>query len=102
MPIAYEPWAIDNDKGEFWGVKIRDGKFIGTIVSINEFKLSDEVSGEASLDFNFIQKPEGMSDEELSSQEFTDVMSEIINDILNRAIENYENERGSINSPESA
>ena len=29
-------------------------------------------------------------------------MSEIINDILNRAIENYENERGSNNSPESA
>jgi len=102
MPIAYEPWAIDNDKGELWGVKIKDGKFNGTIVSINEFKLSDDVTGEASLDFNFIQKPEGVSDEVLSSQEFTDTMSEIINDILNRAIENYENERGSNNSPESA
>lgn len=97
----YEPWAIENDKGSLWGVKIKEGKYNNTIVSINEFKLVDDSSGEATLDFNFIQKPEGVTDSELNSEEFTEIMSQVINDILNRAIENYENEHGSINSPES-
>jgi hypothetical protein len=102
MPIAYEPWAIDNDKVNLWGVKIKEGKFDGAIVSINEFKLADDESGEATLDFNFIQKPENLTTEELDSQDFTNVMSEIINDVIRKAILDYENELGSNNSSESA
>jgi hypothetical protein len=101
MQVAYEPWSVKNEDNDVWGFKILDGRFEGTVISINEFKLADDTTGEAALDFNFIQKPRDATDEELTSQDFNDTIGGIINDILTRAIENYEHETRKDNSTES-
>lgn len=97
----YEPWAVKNEQGELWGVKIKDGKFAETVISINNVKLEDDTAGEATLDFTFINKTEGLTDDDFSSSSFNETISNVINDILNRAIELYENENRKNDSTES-
>jgi len=98
MQVAFEPWVVKNEDNDAWGFKILDGRFAGAVIGVNEFKLADEEKGEAALDFNFIQKPIDATDEELTSQEFNDTISSIINEILTRAIEQYEYETRKDNS----
>ena len=64
-------------------------EYAGTIISINEVGLADETSGEVALDFNFIQKPKDKTEDDLKSENFNKVMADIINDILEKAINEY-------------
>lgn len=91
MQVNYKPWAIENENGGLWGVKLLDGNFAGAVISINSVKMEDDESGECSLDFNFIEKPPGRTEEELTSAEFNNTISYILNDILAKAIDEFEN-----------
>ena len=99
MQVKYEPWVIRNDTGEVWGVKILDGEFAGTALSINELD-EQEDSKELLLDYTVVQPPEGMKVEQVAGNNFDAILNFIISDILQKAVNEYENRKG--NTSESS
>ena len=70
MPVKYEPWAIKNEKDDLWGFKLLEGNYTGTIISINSVEMDDKSDdGTVALDFNFVQRPKGKTEEDLNSSE---------------------------------
>jgi hypothetical protein len=98
MPVKYKPWSfIDAEQNiDMWGVELLEGDFTGAKISINSLKMENDLP-ECALDFTFIRKPEGRTEEQLTSNEFNAIMTEIINDILTKAIDDFENRES--NSP---
>jgi len=99
MQVKYEPWVIRNDAGEVWGVKLLDGEFAGAALSINELDEKDE-SKELILDYTVVQPPEGMTVEQVAGSNFDAMLNFIISDILQKAVNEYENRKG--NTSESS
>lgn len=86
MLVKYSPWHL-SDKA--WGFKIEDGDFAGTTISINDVSLPDDGS-DMVMDFNYVTFPKGKEEKDLNTESFNLVMNFIMNDILTKAIENYE------------
>jgi hypothetical protein len=95
MPVQYEPWGFKDEeqKIDLWGFKLLDGDFAGTTISINNVEMEDN-NQNAKLDFTFIRKPEGKTEEQLTSEEFNNIMAEVVNDILRKTINELENRDG--------
>ena len=102
MPVKYEPWAIKNEKGDLWGFKLLEGNYTGTIISINSVEMDDKSDdGTVALDFNFVQRPKGKTEEELfetkvkyiikAIQIFLKTFKELKKRILNRHYESDSN-----------
>jgi len=89
MQVKYEPWTIKNEKMDEWGFRIDDGEFAGTVISIKNTSITEE--GEMALEFNFIATPPEKTSKELESQEFNQVLEYILNDILTKAVNEFEN-----------
>lgn len=89
MPELYKPWGVKNELGDLWGVEITEGTFNGVVISINDVTMSEE-SNDVVLDYTAIKKPEDMSDDALQTDEFKQVIEQVLNDILKKAIELYE------------
>ncbi len=90
MQVKYEPWVIRKDNGnEAWGVKILEGKFNELTIAINDVKMSDESDGTVSLDYDVVYSL--IPTEELKGEEFDQTISFIIQDILVKAMNEYEN-----------
>jgi len=95
MLVQYEPWVY---KGPFpegqkekdlWGVKILEGTFAGTTLSFNNVDLKDGAS-DLELDYTVVYPPEGKDKEFCQGEEFDTTLQHIIVDILNKAVELYE------------
>jgi len=84
MQVQYKPWS----KGEAWGFEFTNGKFEGTIISINNVELKDD--DYCAMDFNFYEKTYGLTEDSFSSEEFNNSMSDVLNDILKKAVDEYE------------
>lgn len=99
MQVKYEPWVIRKEDGtEAWGVKILEGRFNELTIAINDVKLADESDGTVTLDYDIIYSL--IPTEEIKGDEFDRTMSYIIQDILVKAMNEYENRNR--NSAESS
>jgi len=92
MQVQYEPWHL-NEKA--WGIKFTGGKFKDTIISIDTLDFEPDHEGMMTLDFHFINKTSGLPEREFNSIEFNSLMEKILNDILKRAIDEFDNNRES-------
>jgi len=86
MLVKYSPWAL-SDKA--WGFKIDDGEYAGTTISINDVTLPNDGS-DMVLDFNYVTLPKGKEEKDMQNESFDLVMNFIMNDILTKAIKDYE------------
>jgi len=98
MQVKYEPWVLKTEDNEVWGVKILDGEFAGCAFAINELD-EKEGSKELILDYNVVQPPENKSVEDAGGPNFDAVLNFIIQDILQKAIDEYENRKGNLTKP---
>jgi hypothetical protein len=98
MQVKYEPWVLKTEDNEVWGVKILDGEFAGCAFAINELD-EKEGSKELILDYNVVQPPENKSVEDASGPNFEAALNFIIQDILQKAINAYENREGNPTEP---
>jgi len=98
MQVKYEPWVLKTEDNEVWGVKILDGEFAGCAFAINELDEQDDTK-ELMLDYNVVQPPENKSVEEASGPNFNAVLNFIIQDILQKAINEHENRKGNPAEP---
>ena len=98
MQVKYEPWVLKTEDNEVWGVKILEGEFAGCAFAINEL---DEKPGtsELLLDYNVVSPPDNKSIEEASGPNFDATLNFIIQDILQKAIDVYENREGNPTEP---
>lgn len=90
----YNPWFQKDN----WGVEILEGQFQGVVFKINNIQLLEEHElkpdgGNATLDYDIINKPELLTDEDLKSEEFNYTLEVILIDIITEAIEAYENDQ---------
>lgn len=91
MQVKYSPWAINNDKVNAWGFVIEEGKYNETVIAINEVNLLDNEDG-VNLDYTVYKKPDSLADTNISEEEdFTGILQYIIQDIIKRAMDEYEN-----------
>lgn len=85
----YKPWFVGEDN---WGFEIISGDFLGVVLQIENFDISDK-SNEADVKYHIINKPELLSEEDLKSEMFYQVVTTIINDILSEMIQSYKDEQ---------
>jgi hypothetical protein len=88
MQVKYEPWSVKNDKMDLWGFRITEGEYENTVVSIKSVELTDDG---VALDYNYIATPPDKTEEDMKTEEFNSVMEFIMNDILKKAIDEFEN-----------
>lgn len=82
MLVKYSPWRNGEEQ---WGVKIEEGRFTDTTISINNISLGqDETSLE--VDFNFLTVTAGTDPENTERTEFDQLLQPIIEDIIRTAI----------------
>jgi len=85
----YKPWV----EGESLGVEIIDGEFSEVVIQIKKLDLKEDSSGELSVDYHVIYKPEILEEDLEKSDLFKNTLEIIVNDILKEAIDNYEQTR---------
>lgn len=79
----FKPW-FEDDK---WGVEIIDGFYKDTVVQFQEIEFVESGDGNVSLDYHLIHRPYLVSEDDIKSQEFADLLTLIIEDILKEALE---------------
>lgn len=78
----FRPW-FEKDN---WGVEIIDGFYKDTIVQFKEIEMIESDDGNVSLDYHLIHKPSIVSEEDIKSSEFSNLLTIIIEDILREAL----------------
>ena len=83
----FKPWFKDNDG---WGIEIIEGFYSGLVLQFKEVEFVDDSDGNVSLDYHVIFKPDIVSEDDLKSSEFQNLLSDILEDILKEAIASHE------------
>lgn len=91
---------VDKEGEEFAAIKLKDPKYDGLIYSYGKigFKPEEELDRmKVIFDFQVIENPKNLTDDDLNAQDFIDLLGDIIIDILSSSItENKEILRGNI------
>jgi hypothetical protein len=90
MPVKYKPWSIENEKTDLWGFELLEGEFAGTTIAITSLSMENNDDGTIALDFTVFKQPE---DKEIDTQSdsFNETLNGVVNDILTKAINEFEN-----------
>ena len=90
MPVKYKPWSIENEKTDVWGFELLEGEFAGTTIAITSLSMENSDDGAIALDFTVFKQPE---DKEIDTQSdnFNETLSGVVNDILKKAMNEFEN-----------
>lgn len=86
MLVKYSPWRHGD---QTWGVKIEEGQFMETVISINNIDMPD-AGNEIAVDFNFVNFTPGTDPENKDKQSFDAVLAPIIEDIIQQAVKHYQ------------
>lgn len=76
--IPFKPWAVDED----WGFEFQGGTFAGVTVQIKKLELVKDSNGNCELEFHIINKPEGFDTEKFKTQEFSESMQAVVQEII--------------------
>ena len=90
MPVKYKPWSVQNEKADLWGVELLEGEYAGAVIAITSLAMEDDSDGTMALDFNMVKIPEG-KEIDIKSDSFNETLSGVVNDILTKAINEFEN-----------
>jgi hypothetical protein len=81
--IPFRPWAVDED----WGFEIKGGTFENVVVQIKKLELVENSDGNCELEFHIIKKPESIDAEQFKTQEFNDIVTSIIQEVIKMAVD---------------
>ena len=70
MQVKYEPWSIQKDGKDAWGVKILEGTFNELTIAINDVKLEEDDN--VAVDYDIIYSLAPTS--EIDENEFNEVL----------------------------
>lgn len=87
MQVKYEPWRIVKDDKDVWGIRITEGKFNELTLAINDVKMEEDSTVSVDYDIVYSLIP---TEEVSDSDEFNQVLSYIIQDILIKAMNAHE------------
>lgn len=90
MQVKYEPWSIKKDDKDVWGIRILEGKFTELTISINDIVVTEDQDNSVSLDYDVIYSLIPANELE-NDPEFTETMSFVMQDVLVKAMNEYEN-----------
>ena len=96
----YKPWFADQDR---WGFEVLSGDYQGVIIQLESLKF-EEVNKKSAIGINYlvIHKPQIIPEQDMKSNNFQSLIDTVVNDILNEAMENYEQHRiNDIKQPDS-
>lgn len=103
MPVKYEPWGIKKEDEDLWGIHILEGKYEGSIISFNDIEFNNQTDsndGGIKLDYSIYKMPNNIKENSISEDDdFRNIMSGIIEDILQKAIELNENRTNNSSEP---
>ena len=86
MQVKYEPWSIQKEGKEAWGVRILEGTFNELTIAINDVKLEED--NNVSIDYDVVYSL--IPPDEINEDEFNQVLSFIVQDILVKAMNAHE------------
>lgn len=107
MLVQYEPWVYNGNlskEGEpeeikdLWGVKIQEGRYLDTVISLNSIEFTDEKDNDGNnlqIDYTIISVPKEITKEDCACVEFEQILQYIIVDIINKATRLYEDRNSS-------
>lgn len=100
MQVKYEPWGFKKEDESLWGIRILEGKFANTVISFNDVSLKEDGNSNLQLDYTVLKSPDDILEKYMSEDpDFQKEMGWIMEDILRKAINEYENRES--NSAES-
>jgi len=97
MQVKYEPWRVEKEDREYWGVRILEGKFDQLALTINDVKMEEDSTVSVDYDIIYSLLP---TEEVTESDEFNQVLSYVIQDILVKAMNEYENRNRNSTEPD--
>ena len=102
MLVKYEPWTLNNEFIDAWGLQILEGKWAGVSLSING--IQDGGSGEGNsnqleLDYTVLKTPPGMTTSDVSGEDFDSTLNLIFTDFLGKALNEFENRKSNSTEP---
>ena len=104
MNNSYKVWAF-NEAPEInhWGVQFTDGKYKGVVVEVLEFTSKDHQDGDTlgdlleedakvnlGIEFQVIHNPENLNVKEFESEEFTELFSQTIGQVIKDIKDNHD------------
>ena len=104
MNKIYKVWAF-NESPEInhWGVQFTDGKYNGVVVEVLEFTSKDHHDGDTlgdileedakvnlGIEFQVIHNPDNLKQEDFQSEEFTELFSNTIGQVIKEIKEGYD------------
>ena len=87
----YKPWFAGDEK--VWGFEILEGEFKDTVIQIDKLEIAESEEGNMNVEYNVINKPEVVSDDDIKGELFKTVFTTIIEDIIREAVKTYEQDR---------
>ena len=85
----YKPWFV----GEDWGVEVIDGEFSGVSIQITKLNFSETDEGGLDVEYHVVHRPDVIAEEDVKGDLFSSTLELIINDIVEEAVKNFENEQ---------
>lgn len=95
----YDPWFKD----EKWGLVILRDQFKDVALQINNIEFSRTNESSVDLDYEVINLPDTVTEDDTKSTIFNELMSVIISDVLTEAVKIHQDEQSRAdNSQESS
>ena len=88
--MMYNIWSV-NEKD--WGFELTDGLFEGVVIQVENIDVKDAETGQISIDYHAVFIPAHLSEEDIGSDNFQNVMNQVINKFLMDAIQDHEQNR---------
>jgi hypothetical protein len=85
----YLPWFADKEQ---WGFEVISGEFMNTVIQIEKLEFGEK-DGEIALDFHVIKRSDILEEDDYKKPIFQETVELIINDILQEAVQGYEQDR---------
>ena len=90
MQVKYEPWSIKKEDKDVWGIRILEGKFSELTIAINDINVNKDENNSVALDYDVVYSLIPANELE-NDPEFSETMSFVIQDVLVKAMNEYEN-----------
>lgn len=94
----YAPWF----NGDTWGIEILRDQFQGTVLQINKIEFSKTNDSAVDLDYQVIKRPEPVTENDMNSDIFNELMSVIVSDILTEAVKLHQDEQNRTNDTQES
>ena len=94
---TFKPWVVSDDQ---WGLEFSGGPYDGVVVQITNLEFDQKNEGQVITDYHNVFIPVHLTEEELKTDAYKTALQTAINEMVEEAVLEYEQNRND-NTPQS-